>query len=124
MSERHDHELQEPFEALRREDARAAPSFQATLAAARVRRTGPLRRRALGLAAAAIVIAGVAVALLLTRPGRHGMTIDLATVRWKAPTDFLLALPGDELLRAMPQLGRVSLPGGGFTTIDTQRRTP
>jgi len=38
--------------------------------------------------------------------GRQGGLIDLAAVRWEAPTDFLLALPGEELLRAVPELGR------------------
>src|SRR5881398_927531 len=83
---------------------------------------GPRRR-----AAAAVVVVGVALALLFTRPDRHGRTIDLATVRWEGPTDFLLVLPGDELLRTVPDFGRVSvstLPGAGFTPIDSDRRTP
>ena len=79
-----------------------------------MRRRGPAapRRRALGLAAA-IVIAGVAVALLLAR---RAVPTDLATVRLKTPTDFLLALPNEDLLRTVPQLGRV--------TITLDRRTP
>jgi len=117
MTERHDHDLEERFHALRREDAAAAPPFHGTLAAARARQATPPRHRALGLAAAAVVIAGVAVALLLTRPDRHDTTI----ARWQAPTDFLLALPGEELLRTVPELGRVSLPG---FTITSDRRTP
>jgi hypothetical protein len=127
MTERNDRDLEEQFHALRREDAATAPPFQATLAAARVRHAAPPRRRMIGLAAAVVIIAGAALALLLTRPDRPdrpGVTIGLATVRWEAPTDFLLALPGDELLRAVPELGRVSLPGAGFTTITSDRRTP
>lgn len=79
-----------------------------------MRRRGPAapRRRALGLAAA-IVIAGVAVALLLAR---RAVPTDLATVRLKTPTDFLLALPNEDLLRSVPELGRV--------TITLDRRTP
>jgi len=79
-----------------------------------LRRRGPAapRRRALGLAAA-IVIAGVAVALLLAR---RAVPTDLATVRLKTPTDFLLALPNEDLLRSVPELGRV--------TITLDRRTP
>jgi hypothetical protein len=124
MTERNDHDLGERFHALRREDAAAAPPFHATLAAARARAAAPPRRRTLGLAAAAVVVAGVALALLFTRPNRHGVTIGLATVRWEGPTDFLLVLPGDELLRAVPELGRVSLPGVGFTTVNPDWRTP
>ena len=79
-----------------------------------MRRRGPAapRRRALGLSAA-IVIAGVAVALLLAR---RAVPTDLATVRLKTPTDFLLALPNEDLLRSVPELGRV--------TITLDRRTP
>lgn len=124
MTERNDHDLGEHFHTLRREDAAAAPPFHATLAAARARAAAPPRRRTLGLAAAAVVVAGVALALLFTRPDRRGVTIGLPTVRWEAPTDFLLALPGDELLRAVPELGRVSLPRAGFTTVTPDRRTP
>ena len=119
MTEHNDHDLEERFHALRRVDAAGAPAFHATLAAARVRGAGKPRRRTLGLAAAAVVIAGVAVALLLTR---RGAPTDLATVRLKTPTDFLLAVPNEQLLRTVPQLGRASVTG--FTTIDLHRRTP
>jgi len=114
MTERTDHDLGEQFHALRREDAAAAPPFYATLAAARAWHATAPRRRVLGLAAAAILVAGVAVALLLARRDRRGVPIDLAAVRWKAPTDFLLALPGEELLRTVPKL----------VTIDSDWRTP
>ncbi len=117
MTEHNDHDLEERFHALRRADAAAAPPFHTTLAAARVRGGKP-RRRTLGLAAA-VVIASVAVALLLTR---RGAPTDLATVRLKAPTDFLLTLPNEQLLRTVPELGRASVTG--LTTIDSHRRTP
>src|SRR5436309_2315710 len=74
---------------------------------------------ALGLAAAAVVIASVAVALLLTRRGAPTV---FAAVRLKTPTDFLLTLPNEQLLRTVPELGRASVTG--FTTIDLHRRTP
>ena len=49
----------------------------------------------------------MAVVVVSTRRERDGvrLELDLATVRWQAPTDFLLKLPGDELLRSLPQLG-------------------
>jgi hypothetical protein len=125
MIERNDSDLGDRFHALRREDAAAAPPFDATLAAARARATPP-RRRAPWLALAAVV-AAVAVVLLLTRPDRHGTTIGLATVRWQGPTDFLLVLPGDALLRTVPDLGRIGtspLSITDFSTIDSHRRTP
>jgi len=97
--------IEQAFEALRREDAAGTPPFAATIAAARARRTARPRRRALGLAAAVIVV--VAVVVISLRRERDGvrLEIDLAIVRWQAPTDFLLNLPGDELLRSVPQLG-------------------
>ena len=112
MTEHNDHDLEERFHALRRADAAAAPPFHTTLAAARVRGAGKPRRRTLGLAAA-VVIASVAVALLLTR---RGAPSDLATIRLKTPTDFLLTLPNEQLLRSVPELGRVN--------ITSDRRTP
>ena len=105
MIERDDQHVRQGFEALRREAANGTPPFRATIAAARARPTARPVRRALGLAAA--VIALVAVVFISTRRERNGipLEIDLATVRWQAPTDFLLNLPGSELLRSMPQLG-------------------
>src|SRR2546422_259976 len=57
-----------------------------------------------GLAAVIVVVAVVVISLRRERDGVR-LEIDLATVRWQAPTDFLLNLPGDELLRSVPQLG-------------------
>ena len=113
MTEHTDPDLEERFHRLRRAEAAAAPAFRAMVSAARARQSAMPRRRALGLGAAAIVIAGVAVAILLTR---RAVQADLATVRLKTPTDFLLALPNEELLRTVPELGRV--------TITLDRRTP
>jgi hypothetical protein len=105
MIDRDDHDVKQAFETLRREAMAGTPPFRATVAAAHARRTARPGRRALGLAAA--VIAVVAVVLISTRRERGGvrLEIDLATVRWHAPTDFLLNLPGNELLRSIPQLG-------------------
>ena len=106
MIERDDHQLRKGFEALRREDAACTPPFGATVAAARARQATVPRHRALRLAAAAVVavVAVVVVSIWRERDGVRRQ-IDLATVRWHAPTDFLLKLPGDELLRSVPQLG-------------------
>ena len=108
MIERDDHQLRNGFEALRREDAAGTPPFGATVAGARARQATVPRHRALRLAAAAVaVVAVVAVVVVSIWRERDGvrLQIDLATVRWRAPTDFLLKLPGDELLRSVPQLG-------------------
>ena len=109
MTEPDDHDLRKDFAALRREDAATTPLFRATVAAARARRATAPGRRALWLAA--VVLAVAAVVVVSTRRNRRGsrLEIDLATVRWQAPTDFLLKLPGDELLRSVPQLWPRSL---------------
>jgi hypothetical protein len=109
MIERDDHDLRKSFAALRREDAAGIPLFQATVAAARARQAAAPGRPALWLAA--VLVAVVAVVVVLTWRERVGarLEMDLATVRWHAPTDFLLKLPGDELLRSVPQLGPRSL---------------
>jgi hypothetical protein len=124
MTEREDHDLQDRFEALRREDLAHSASFKTTLAGARARRTAPSGRRPLRLAAAALVLAGVVLVLLVVHRHRDGALIDLATVRWHAPTDFLLRLPGDELLRTVPELGRARWSRAALNPQDTDRRTP
>ncbi len=108
MTERDDRELRDRFQALRREDAGGAPPFGATLARARARGAGTWPPRwTVWLAAAVVAVVVVLVgARVLFTNGRQGGLIDLAAVRWEAPTDFLLALPGEELLRAVPELGR------------------
>jgi hypothetical protein len=106
MNERDDHYLKQAFEALRREATEVTPPFASTVGAARALQGVAPRRGALGLAAV-LVLAIVAVVAVSTWRGPQGgrLDIDLATVRWQAPTDFLLKLPGDELLRSVPQLG-------------------
>jgi len=105
MIERDDHQLRKGFEALRREDAAGTPPFGATVAAARARQATVPRHRALRLAAAAVAVVAVVVLSIWRERDGVRLQIDLATVRWRAPTDFLLKLPGDELLRSVPQLG-------------------
>jgi len=114
MSERDDHDLRDRFQRLRREDAAGATPFRATLAAAATRRAASSRPPALRIAAAAAALAALAVALVLATRGRHGIAIDLARARWEAPSDFLLRVPGAELLRSVPELGRVTPPFHSF----------
>ena len=107
MIERDDEELRGRFAALRREEGALAPTFRGTLAAARAHpRPRPHAGRLGFAAAAALVLVGLGV--ILTVGGRHRTPVDLAGVRVHAPTDFLLQLPGAELLRVVPRLGRVS----------------
>jgi hypothetical protein len=54
------------------------------------------------------MLALLALVAKLTVRNSHRTPVDLAGVRVHAPTDFLLTLPGAELLRTVPRLGRVS----------------
>ncbi|HYL55935.1 MAG TPA: hypothetical protein VEU73_10225 [Gemmatimonadales bacterium] len=94
--------LRARFAALGREESVGAPDFRRMLAAARTRpRSG--RRHVRFVAAAALVLVTL-VAILTMRHG-HRTPVDLAGVRVRVPTDFLLQVPGAELLRTVPRLG-------------------
>ena len=102
MIDRDENELREQFAALRREESAGAPEFRRMLAAARTRpRSG---RRDIGFLAAAALVLIALVAILRMGHG-HRMPVDLAGVRVRTPTDFLLQVPGAELLRTVPRLG-------------------
>jgi hypothetical protein len=110
------------FRALRQEDAGGAPPFAATLDAAYARRAPTRRRHRIALAAAAVIAAALVLLVARTRPPRPA--IDLAAVRLPTPTDFLLQLPGADLLSSVPELGAPSLPDARFLTTPIDRRTP
>jgi hypothetical protein len=97
--------LRERFRALAAEDQVLAPAFEAAVASARRRRRVPTGRLAIA-AAALLVIVGAAGYRWVTA-GRRPLPypIDLATVTWEGPTDFLLATPGAALLRELPAIG-------------------
>jgi hypothetical protein len=106
MIDDRDQDLKQRFVALRRAAAAASPSFQATLAKARAGGGTERRRRRLRVAAALGLSAALVLLLMRRHPLEPYVAIDPATVRWQAPTDFLLTLPGDELLRGVPRLGQ------------------
>lgn len=95
----HDHPLNERFAALRREDAALLRPFHVASPGA-VR--APWRPRAV---AAALAVTGAAVVWLVTRDRETGVPLDLGSVVWRAPTDFLLETPGRDLLRRLPEIG-------------------
>lgn len=101
-------ELQRDFESLRDEDRVFTPPFESVRAA---RPAGARTHRLVaGLAAAAVLaLTGV---WLTQRPGIDVQGADLAAAltsgpgaEWTSPTDFLLELPGSELLRTAPAVG-------------------
>ena len=111
------------FEALRQEDRGAAPPFGATLDRAYARRARTPGRLRVAFAMAAVIV-GAALVLVVERIRSPRPAIDLAAVHIPTPTDFLLRLPGAELLRSVPQVGPISLPGARFPTSPIDRRTP
>lgn len=102
-----DHYLAEQFARLRREDREAVLS----LAAFTVRPMPRPSRRTPFVGLAATIVATMAIGII----GIHHETrshavrerqpvFDLGSVRWVGPTDFLLTVPGDRLLRDLPQI--------------------
>ena len=95
MKER-DEDFGRRFGEMRAWDRRNIPSFDAV-----VRRSRRLRSRVPLLAAAALVI-GVAVLLVLSRP-REGRS-ETGIAMWQSPTASLLVIPGSDLLHTVPSL--------------------
>jgi hypothetical protein len=95
-------ELRRLFAERQRRDESAAPSYERVLHRPARARHG---RRRLALASCA---AGVLLLVLLAVWKHRPEAQDLATpdpstlTTWKAPTDFLLAVPGGELLNSTP----------------------
>jgi len=98
-----DADLRQAFAVLRREDAKAAPIFEAVLARARPRRLAPLG----GLLVAASVVAAI-LGVLVRRPDPPPPVASLGT--WIAPTDFLLDTPGRQIVQTVPRIGGVLEP--------------
>ena len=98
-----DADLRQAFEVLRREEAKAAPAFEAVRARRAPRRLAPLG----GLLAAASVTA----AILGVVARRSDPPPPMASMeQWIAPTDFLLDTPGREILETVPRIGSVQKP--------------
>jgi hypothetical protein len=94
-----DDRLRDAFAELRRVEAERAPQFERLwyVDPARSRlRVGPFPR--LALAALLLLVVVLALVPMLRRPPQPSITA------WKAPTDFLLATPGRELLHSTPEL--------------------
>jgi hypothetical protein len=110
-----DGDLRARFRALRREEEAQAPDFLLPTRSA----DGTSRRWAGGnlVAVAACLATIVAVAFLLRlyspRMERQARSPVASVTEWKAPTDFLLQTPGQELLRTMPAIGEWRGYSGG-----------
>lgn len=108
-------DLMARFARLREEDCASAPSFEALRR--RPRRAAPvLRVRTLVASAAVIAVAAFGANRALHHggaergapaagvPSPSGLKLE----RWSAPTDFLLDVPGGEVFRTLPAIGRTS----------------
>jgi hypothetical protein len=98
MSDFVDAELRARFRTLARDEAAAAPPFR--VAAARRRRSVVPFVAAASLATGAATVA----VILATRTPPAPYPIDLGAATWTAPTDFLLATPGRDLLSHLPSI--------------------
>lgn len=108
MTERHDDDLRAAFNALRCDVANSEPSF-ASLTSATAMNVARRRHRNRRIAMVAAVILPVAFTL---RPRANNEPdfarftaltgIDPGQVTWRAPSDFLLEVPGRDLLRRVP----------------------
>lgn len=102
-----DDDLRARFAALRQEDSALLPRFRVGQQA-----LGATPRLGRWIAAAALASAAAAVLWLVGRDREAGdrFALDLAAAVWRAPTDFLLETPGRDLLRQVPEVGRVMVP--------------
>jgi hypothetical protein len=111
MNDDSETQFRSAFGRLREEDEAGAPNFQALISEGR-RHTPPVvwhRRRSILVLAAAAAIGVIAIGLKHWKDP-EAYRIDLATTRWRGPTDFLLAVPVDPALSTVPRIGATDLP--------------
>ncbi len=108
MTDSHDEKLRKAFDSLRRGNQVSVPSFASlTSPAALEAQRWRHRRRRIAIAAAVILPAA-----FILRPRANNEPdferfaaltgIDPGQVTWRAPSDFLLDVPGRDLLRRVP----------------------
>lgn len=115
-TDRNDEDLRAAFGRLAREDATAIPRFDLRgHAAVRATRIGA-RWYAVG---GALAFAGATVVFVVSR-GQTDSPVATPDVVWRAPSDFLLATPGRELLRTVPAIEVLAFPS--ITTVADESR--
>ena len=116
MNDSHDRDLREAFDALDREVRVNAGSF-ANLASAQALNAARRRRR---FRQSALLVVAILIPATLALRARSASSfdferfttltgIDPGQVTWQAPSDFLLDVPGRDLLRRVPVL-EIHLP--------------
>ena len=105
-------ELRARFDELRREEQARIPAYRPPHHLPK--RRPPVRMRF--LAAAAMLLIVVAIASWRTssqRDAQRPAAVEVPSLQWTAPTDFLLQTPQSDLLRTTPRFGApLSLPKG------------
>lgn len=107
--ESEEQKIKQLFSDLKREDERRAPTFASELAAARSRgeSAGPPHLVAMIAATAAIMLLGLSLVVYfqrLPKEPRQSAQLVITITQWKSPTAFLLEVPGNDLLKTVPQL--------------------
>jgi hypothetical protein len=117
-----DSDLRERFASLRRAEAASAPNFEWVLGSGRRRFNNAGWRVAVAAGIVSVAVGGVI--LRVSHPPEAPVALASAPTlaQWRAPTDFLLNTPVQELLHTIPEIGeRTStrldpLPPIGLTT--------
>jgi len=94
-----DDRLHAAFTELRRQETAHVPPFNRLWGAAALRGDGRRGRRPSTRLAFALLILIVLAVII-----RHHSTPQISITEWRAPTDFLLKTPGQELLTSVPNL--------------------
>jgi len=108
---RDDSDLRALFRKQRGEDQSRAPGFGDVVARGRNRARDPWIGLRPQWAIAALVLLTVGVFVTLRQRERigegavQGLTSELTSKVWRAPTDFLLDLPASDLTRTVPAIG-------------------
>lgn len=109
MNNVHDDDLRPVFDVLKRENESSVPSFASLTSAAAMitwQRRRLRRRGAILVSALFVPLALIALARREHAPNFERFTaltgLDLGQVTWTAPSDFLLDVPGRDLLRRVP----------------------
>ncbi|HEV8356582.1 MAG TPA: hypothetical protein VGQ17_07405 [Gemmatimonadales bacterium] len=101
-----DRDLRDLFQAARRAEGEAAPPFARVLAGRSV--STPRRRWLKWTLAATAALAGIVLIAKVVRPPSgpaQALEIARELSSWRSPTEFLLRVPGAELLGNPPRLG-------------------
>lgn len=117
-----DRALRELFGELRSQDQNHAPRFRMMWPPPNAHRPGVRRLRLIiASAAAAALVLGIYLSVRMRPSSRPVAELQLST--WKAPTDFLLKIPGSGMLSELPKVP--SLPKDDIlqSALESKRKT-